>query len=88
MRRALTYARDFDALIVHQTEDPDLIGDGVMNESEFAARSCPARRAEGGGNRNAGARLAIGGAHRRTLSRGIDHLRESLMSCAALRKLA
>jgi dihydroorotase len=38
MRRALTYARDFDALIVHQTEDPDLIGDGVMNESEFATR--------------------------------------------------
>ncbi len=38
MRRALTYARDFDALIVHQTENPDLIGDGVMNESEFAAR--------------------------------------------------
>jgi len=38
MRRALTYARDFDALIVHQTEDPDLIGDGVMNEGEFAAR--------------------------------------------------
>jgi dihydroorotase len=38
MRRALTYARDFDALIVHQTEDPDLVGDGVMNEGEFAAR--------------------------------------------------
>ncbi len=38
MRRALTYASDFDALIVHQTEDPDLIGDGVMNEGEFAAR--------------------------------------------------
>src|SRR3712207_3206350 len=38
MRRALTYAGDFDALIVHQTEDPDLIGDGVMNEGEFAAR--------------------------------------------------
>ena len=38
MRRALTYARDFDALIVHQTEDPHLIGDGVMNEGEFAAR--------------------------------------------------
>jgi dihydroorotase len=38
MRRALIYARDFDALIVHHTEDPDLIGDGVMNESEFAAR--------------------------------------------------
>src|ERR1700682_5772188 len=38
MRRALTYARDFDALIVHHTQDPDLIGDGVMNEGEFAAR--------------------------------------------------
>ncbi len=38
MRRALTYGRDFDALIVHHTEDPDLVGDGVMNEGEFAAR--------------------------------------------------
>ncbi|MGO4717005.1 dihydroorotase [Bradyrhizobium sp. 2TAF24] len=38
MRRALTYARDFDALIVHHTEDPQLIGDGVMNEGEFASR--------------------------------------------------
>jgi dihydroorotase len=38
MRRALTYAGDFDALIVHHTEDPDLVGDGVMNESEFGAR--------------------------------------------------
>jgi dihydroorotase len=38
MRRALTYARDFDALIVHHTEDPDIVGEGVMNEGEFAAR--------------------------------------------------
>jgi len=38
MRRALSYAGDFDALVVHHTEDPDLIGDGVMNEGEFAAR--------------------------------------------------
>jgi dihydroorotase len=38
MRRALTYARDFDALIVHHTEDPHLTADGVMNEGEFAAR--------------------------------------------------
>jgi dihydroorotase len=38
MRRALTYASDFDALIVHHTEDPDLIGEGVMNEGEYAAR--------------------------------------------------
>ncbi len=38
MRRVLAYARDFDALIVHHTEDPDLVGEGVMNEGEFAAR--------------------------------------------------
>jgi dihydroorotase len=38
MRRALTYARDFDALIVHHTEDPRLVGEGVMNEGEFATR--------------------------------------------------
>jgi len=38
MRRALTYARDFGALIVHHTEDPNLVGEGVMNEGEFASR--------------------------------------------------
>jgi dihydroorotase len=38
MRRTLTYASDFDALVVHHTEDPDLVGEGVMNEGEFAAR--------------------------------------------------
>lgn len=38
MRRALTYARDFDALVVHFAEDRDLSGEGVMNEGEFAAR--------------------------------------------------
>jgi dihydroorotase len=38
MRRALVYAGDFDALIVHHTEDPSLVGEGVMNEGEFAAR--------------------------------------------------
>jgi dihydroorotase len=38
MRRALIYARDFDALIAHHTEDPNLVGEGVMNEGEFAAR--------------------------------------------------
>jgi dihydroorotase len=38
MRRALTYTRDFDALIVHHLEDPDLVGQGVMNEGEFASR--------------------------------------------------
>ena len=38
MRRALTYARDFDAMIVHYTEDPALVGEGVMNEGELASR--------------------------------------------------
>jgi len=38
MRRVLAYACDFDALIVHHVEDPDLVGQGVMNEGEFAAR--------------------------------------------------
>jgi dihydroorotase len=38
MRRALMYARDFGALIIHHVEDADLVGDGVMNEGELAAR--------------------------------------------------
>jgi dihydroorotase len=38
MRRALTYARDFGVLVIHHVEDPDLVGQGVMNEGEFAAR--------------------------------------------------
>lgn len=38
MRNALTYARDFDALVAHHTEDADLAGAGVMNEGETATR--------------------------------------------------
>ncbi|WP_421724638.1 dihydroorotase [Bauldia sp.] len=38
MRRALTYGRDFGALIVHHTADPNLVGNGVMNEGETATR--------------------------------------------------
>lgn len=38
MRRAMTYARDFGALISCHTEDADLIAGGAMNEGEFAAR--------------------------------------------------
>ncbi len=37
MRRALTYARDFDAVIAHETQDRDLAGSGVMNEGLFAS---------------------------------------------------
>src|SRR5207245_5769572 len=38
MRRALTYARDFDALVVHPTDDPDLIGAGVMTHGASPTR--------------------------------------------------
>lgn len=38
MLRALTYARDFQALVIHQAEDRDLVGQGVMNAGEFATR--------------------------------------------------
>jgi len=37
MRRALTYARDFDAIVACDTQDPDLGGSGVMNEGLFAS---------------------------------------------------
>ncbi|MEM8839790.1 MAG: amidohydrolase family protein, partial [Pseudomonadota bacterium] len=38
MRRALSYAKDFGAIIVHHTDDRSLSGDGVMNEGEMASR--------------------------------------------------
>ncbi len=38
MRRAMTYARDFGALIMHYCEDRDLTGEGVMTEGERASR--------------------------------------------------
>ncbi len=38
MRRAMTYARDIDALIMHHAADPNLVGSGVMNEGEVATR--------------------------------------------------
>lgn len=37
LRRALTYARDFDALVVHHTEDATM-SQGAMNEGAFASR--------------------------------------------------
>ncbi len=38
LRRAMVYARDFDALIIHYAEDAELAAEGVMNEGEFASR--------------------------------------------------
>ncbi|MEX2318969.1 MAG: dihydroorotase, partial [Bauldia sp.] len=38
LRRALTYARDFEALVMHHPADPNLVGTGVMNEGEVATR--------------------------------------------------
>ncbi|WP_375679072.1 MULTISPECIES: dihydroorotase [unclassified Bartonella] len=37
MRRAMTYARDFDAPLMHETQDKDLTGQGVMNEGLLAS---------------------------------------------------
>jgi dihydroorotase len=37
VRRALTYARDFGALVAHNTQDADLSAGGVMNEGLFAS---------------------------------------------------
>ena len=75
MRRALTYARDFDALIVHHVEDPDLVGQGVMNEGEFAVAARPSRHSARGRDGDAGARHAPRAPDRRPLSRGDDLLR-------------
>ncbi len=38
MRSALSYASTFDALVVHDAEDPSLAKDGAMNEGELASR--------------------------------------------------
>jgi len=38
MRRALTYAGDFNSLIMHYTQDEDLASGGVMNEGLNASR--------------------------------------------------
>jgi dihydroorotase len=38
MRRVMAYARDFDVLVVHYAQDPDLAADGVINEGGFATR--------------------------------------------------
>ncbi|GGD88322.1 dihydroorotase [Aureimonas endophytica] len=37
LRRLMTYARDFDALVMHATQDADLTGAGVMNEGLLAS---------------------------------------------------
>ncbi len=38
LRRALSYARTFDLLIIQHPEIPELVDDGVMNEGEIASR--------------------------------------------------
>ncbi len=37
IRRIMTYARDFDAVVMHETQDASLSGKGVMNEGLFAS---------------------------------------------------
>ena len=77
MRRALTYARDFDALIVHHTEDPDLVGEGVMNEGEFAARLGLVGIPNAAEAVMLERDMRLVGADRRALSRGLADLRSS-----------
>src|SRR5438132_322416 len=48
MRRALTYAPDFDALAVHPTEDPHIVGERLTNERELPARLRLAEASPGG----------------------------------------
>lgn len=38
MRRILIYSQEMGALVIHHVEDPNLVGDGVMNEGEFCSR--------------------------------------------------
>ncbi len=38
MRRAMLYARDFGALLIHHCEDPNLGGSGMMHEGEYASQ--------------------------------------------------
>ena len=38
MRRTMTYAADFDGLVMHFAQDDSLRGDGVMGEGEWASR--------------------------------------------------
>lgn len=38
LRNALSYAKDFNALVMHQPHEPTLTAGGVMNEGEMASR--------------------------------------------------
>lgn len=38
MRRLLAYTRDFNALVVHNVEEPELANGGLMNEGEVSSR--------------------------------------------------
>ena len=87
MRRALTYARDFDALIVHHTEDADLVGDGVMNEGEFAARLGLVGIPKAAETIMLERDLRLVATDRRPLPRGIDELRGIRLTCSGAPKM-
>ena len=74
MRRSLTYARDFDALIVHHTEDP-ASGRRRRHERGRVRRAAgPRRHSQCRRSRDAGARHASRRADRRALPRGVADL--------------
>ena len=69
MRNVLLYAKDFDALIVHHTEDPYLADGGAMNSGEVVDAARPAGHAQGRRDDRARARRAPRRDDRRALSR-------------------
>ena len=86
LRRAMTYARDFDALIMHYCGGRGLAGGVAAGEGALASRlglsGVPAR----GGNRRPRPRPQPRRADRRALSRGLRRRALSLARCGAPRR--
>ncbi len=74
-RRALTYAKDFDMLVVQHVEEPSL-STGVMNASRNGFAAWPCRQSGDVGSDHAGARSPPRRNDRRPLSRLADFLRD------------
>ena len=75
MRRAMIYARDFDALIMNHVEDPDLRGVRRHERGRVRQPQGPAGHSARGRDGDAGARHPARPRHRRALPRGDDLLR-------------
>ena len=69
MRRAMAYARDFDALVAPICQDRSLAGEGVMAEESARELAGPARHTAGGRDHRARARPSPRGADGRAIPR-------------------